>query len=52
MSLIVEQVEQIRRAARYWRRGSGVCGPPPDGQLEQMIEVHLDTSAPWAPVRP
>lgn len=45
MSLTVEQVEQIRRAVRSWRRGSGVPGPPPDGQLEQIIEVMLGTSA-------
>ncbi|MBF4762796.1 site-specific integrase [Nocardioides islandensis] len=45
MSLTVEQVEQIRRAVRGWRRGPGVPGPPPDGQLEQIIEVMLGTSA-------
>ena len=27
------------------RRGSGFSGPPPDGQLEQLIEVMLGTSA-------
>ncbi|RYC07268.1 tyrosine-type recombinase/integrase [Nocardioides zhouii] len=45
MSLTIEQVEEIRRAVRGWRRGSGVPGPPPDGQLEQIIEVMLGTSA-------
>jgi integrase len=45
MSLTVEQVEQIRRAVRGWRRGPGLPGPPPDGQLEQIIEVMLGTSA-------
>ena len=45
LSLTVEQVESIRRAVRGWRRGSGVPGPPPDGQLEQIIEVMLGTSA-------
>jgi integrase len=45
ISLTVEQVESIRRAVRGWRRGSGVPGPPPDGQLEQIIEVMLGTSA-------
>lgn len=45
MSLTVGQVEQIRRAVRGWRRGSGLPGPPPDGQLEQIIEVMLGTSA-------
>ena len=45
MSLTIEQVEEIRRAVRGWRRGSGLPGPPPDGQLEQIIEVMLGTSA-------
>jgi integrase len=45
MSLTVDQVEAIRGAVRGWRRGSGVPGPPPDGQLEQLIEVMLGTSA-------
>jgi integrase len=45
MSLTVEQVEQIRRAVRGWRRDPGVPGPPPDGQLEQIIEVMLGTFA-------
>jgi integrase len=45
MSLTSEQVEEIRRAVRGWRRGAGVPGPPPDGQLEQIIEVMLGTSA-------
>jgi integrase len=45
ISLTVEQVESIRRAVRGWRRGSGVPGPPPDGQLEQIIEIMLGTSA-------
>lgn len=39
------QVDAIRGAVRGWRRGSGVPGPPPDGQLEQIIEVMLGTSA-------
>jgi integrase len=45
MSLSGEQVDEIRRAVRGWRRGAGVPGPPPDGQLEQIIEVMLGTSA-------
>ncbi len=32
-------------AVRGWRRGPGVPGPPQDGQLEQIIEVMLGTSA-------
>jgi hypothetical protein len=45
MSPTVEQIDQIRRAARGWRRGSGVPGPAPDSHLEQIIEVMLGTSA-------
>jgi integrase len=45
MSLTTQQVDEIRRAVRGWRRGSGLPGPPPDGQLEQIIEVMLGTSA-------
>lgn len=44
-ALTVEQIEVIRTAARSWRRGAGFSGPPPDGQLEQIIEVMLGTSA-------
>lgn len=45
MALTLEQVEAIREAVRVWRRGPGVVGPPPDGQLDQLIEVMLGTSA-------
>ena len=45
MALTAPQVEKIRTAARSWRRGPGFSGPPPDGQLEQIIEVMLGTSA-------
>ena len=45
LSLTKQQVDEIRQAVRGWRRGSGVPGPPPDGQLEQIIEVMLGTSA-------
>ncbi|GAB2448408.1 tyrosine-type recombinase/integrase [Nocardioides hungaricus] len=45
MALTLEQVEAIRHATRNWRRGPGVPGPPPDGQLEQIIEMMLGTSA-------
>jgi hypothetical protein len=44
-ALTVEQVETIRAAAHQWRREPGLCGPPPDGQLEQIIDVMLGTSA-------
>ncbi len=45
MALTLEQVEAIRRAVRAWRGGGGLSGPKPDGQLEQIIEVMLGTSA-------
>jgi integrase len=45
MALTSAQVDKIRAAVRVWRRGEGVPGPPPDGQLEQIIEVMLGTSA-------
>lgn len=44
-ALTAAQVEAIRTAVRSWRRGQGFSGPPPDGQLEQIIEVMLGTSA-------
>jgi len=44
MALTVTQVEAIRRAVRAWRRGTGLSGPKPDGQLEAIIEVMLGTS--------
>lgn len=44
-SLSVAQVDAIRAAARGWRRGGGLSGPKPDGQLEAIIEVMLGTSA-------
>jgi integrase len=45
MALTSEQVDAIRVAVRSWRRGSGLSGPKPDGQLEAIIEVMLGTSA-------
>lgn len=45
MALTAVQVDAIRAAVRGWRRGPGFSGPPPDGQLEQIIEVMLGTSA-------
>ena len=44
-SLTAAQVTAIRRAASGWRRGEGLSGPKPDGQLEAIIEVMLGTSA-------
>ena len=45
MALTAAQVDAIRAAVRGWRRGPGFSGPPRDGQLEQIIEVMLGTSA-------
>ena len=45
MALTLEQVDAIRDAVRGWRRAPGTPGPPPDGQLEQIIEAMLGTSA-------
>jgi integrase len=45
MALTAAQVDAIRAAVRGWRRGPGFSGPPPDGQLEQIIEVMLGASA-------
>jgi integrase len=45
VALTIEQVEAIRLAVRRWRRGEGLAGPKPDGQLEQIIEIMLGTSA-------
>lgn len=45
LALTVTQVEAIRAAVHHWRRAPGLSGPPPDGQLEHIIEVMLGTSA-------
>lgn len=45
LALTGEEVNAIRRAVRSWRRQPGHSGPRPDGQLEQIIEVMLGTSA-------
>jgi hypothetical protein len=39
MALTITQVEAIRHAVGTWRRGSGLSGPKPDGQLEAINEV-------------
>lgn len=44
-ALTVPQVEAIRCAVKVWRTDPGLSGPPPDGQLEHIIEVMLGTSA-------
>lgn len=45
MALTLDQVDAIRAAVRGWCREPGMPGPPPDGQLDQIIEVMLGTSA-------
>jgi integrase len=44
-ALTHQQVDAIRAAVRSWRRGEEkVPGPPPDGQLDAVIEVMLGSS--------
>ena len=43
-ALTSEQIAAIRRAASSWRMGEGVVGPPPDGQVRDIIEVLLGTA--------
>jgi len=43
-ALTYAQIEQVRHAVRTWRTGESVPGPPPDGQLRDVIEVMLGTS--------
>lgn len=44
-ALTAFQVEAIRAAVKDWRQEPGLSGPPPDGQLQHIIEVMLGTSA-------
>lgn len=44
-ALTLSELEVIRGAVRNWRRGAGLSGPKPDGQLEAMIEVMVGSSA-------
>lgn len=39
------EIDVVRQAVKSWRRGGGLSGPKPDGQLEAIIEVMLGTSA-------
>lgn len=45
VALTIEQVDAIRAAVARWRTGRGLSGPKPDGQLGQIIEVMLGSSA-------
>src|SRR6478736_3685550 len=40
-ALSVADIAAVRTAVRAWRRGDGLPGPRPDGQLEQIVEVML-----------
>jgi integrase len=44
-ALSVEEIEAVRAAVQTWRRGNGLSGPKPDGQMEAIIDVMLGTSA-------
>lgn len=44
-SLSMEELTEIRRLLREHRKEPGLPGPPPDGQLAQVFEVMLGTSA-------
>ena len=39
------QVNAIRAVIKVWEQTRGTCGPNPDGQLGQIVEVMLGTSA-------
>lgn len=42
--LTAEEIERIRAAAGSWRTAAGTPGPPPDGQVQDLIEVMLGTA--------
>lgn len=44
-SLSLDELAEVRRIIRTHRIKPGVSGPPPDGQLAQIFEVMLGTSA-------
>jgi len=44
-ALTMDEITRIRKAAREWRTGDGLPGPKPDGQLREIIEVMLGSSA-------
>jgi integrase len=44
-SLTLDELTEIRRIVRQHRIDPGVPGPPPDGQLAQLFELMLGTSA-------
>ncbi|SEE94768.1 tyrosine-type recombinase/integrase [Jiangella alba] len=44
-ALTVPEVDAVRAAVRHWESGLSRSGPRPDGQLGQIIEVMLGSSA-------
>lgn len=44
-ALSVADIAAVRQAVRAWRRDDGLPGPRPDGQLEEIVEVMLGSSA-------
>jgi integrase len=44
-ALTLDELARIRTAAREWRTGESRPGPKPDGQLRDIIEVMLGSSA-------
>ncbi len=44
-ALTLDELQAIREAAAAWRTGRGLPGPRPDGQLPDIIEVMVGTSA-------
>lgn len=44
-ALTMDEITRIRKAALEWRTGKSLPGPKPDGQLREIIEVMLGSSA-------
>ena len=44
-ALTATEVNAVRAVIKAWERTRGTCGPNPDGQLGQVVEVMLGTSA-------
>jgi len=44
-ALTATEVNAIRAVIKTWEHTRGTCGPNPDGQLGQIVEVMLGTSA-------
>lgn len=44
VALDLDELHQVRQAVASWRTGPSVSGPPPDGQVKDVIEVKLGTS--------